>query len=656
MRRFILPLILPVFGFFAVPSQATAAGLACGDLPAIFGALQQQHYSHPRLDDGLKQRAVVQFLEILDPSKTALLESEVQQLKSELPRAFATFRGGDCSTLSQVLERLIKRAEQDQAFAAQFLGESYALDEKAELLVDPRKRGYAKSEAQRRQWLEAFLHFQIANYLTSGQTLPQARKQLIHRYELRTKRLVERQKKGDLPGYFADAFAQALDPHSSYMSADTLANFQIQMRLSLEGIGAALSAPDGFVVIESLVPGGAAEKSGKLRPKDKIIAVAQRDEPPVSTIDMELDEVVKMIRGAKGTEVTLTILREADDTRTFQLTLVRDKIDVKSQAAKIDYQTRKVDDRTLTIGVLELPSFYGGDGDRDSYRDVKKLVQEAQQKRVDALVLDLSKNGGGLLENAVKISGLFIKRGAVVGTRDMAHRMQVLDDEDPAVHYNGPLIVLTSPVSASASEILAGALQDYGRAIIVGSARTFGKGSVQTVLPLSPELGAIKVTVAMFFLPGGASTQQRGVPADVRVPTQFDAAEISEASLDNSLPPQTVPPFLSGDANDQGASHWERVSPTMITELAQRSKARSARDPGFAKLKEKLESTGGVVKISELRKKSNNKGDKKKAADAEEDETKTFDALLQREAVDIAADAVAVARQRPGLRTFGKAR
>jgi carboxyl-terminal processing protease len=624
--------------------DARAAGLSCTELPAIFAAFQQAHYSRPKLDDGLKQRAVAQFIDLLDAPKTTLLESEAEGLKSSLPKAFASFRSGDCAPLEATLDKVISRAEQDQAFVTKFLDDSYKLDEKAELVLDPDKRGRAKTEDERRERLKAFVHFQISNYLTSGMLLPAAKKQLTHRYELSTKRLKDRKKKGEVPAYFADAFAQALDPHSSYMSADTLTNFQIQMRLSLEGIGATLSSQDGFITVESLVPGGSADKNGKIRAKDKIIAVQQKGENPVPTIDMELDEVVKMIRGPKGTEVTLTILREGDQSRTFQVTIVRDKIDVKSQAAKIDYQTRKVGDKSLTIGVLELPSFYGGDGGRSSYQDVKNLLIEAKAKQVDGIVLDLSKNGGGLLEDAVRISGLFLKRGAVVGTRDATQRVQTLEDEDPSVVYAGPLVVLTSPVSASASEILAGALQDYHRAVIVGSAKTFGKGSVQTIMPLTPELGAIKVTVAMFFLPGGASTQQRGVPADVLVPTLYDGADLNEGKLENALPPQTVPAFLSSDANADGAARWQPVSKPEVSTLGEKSKARRERDVGFAKLKTKIETlkSSGVVKIAELRKKGE---DKKK--DDDENEIKTLEAVVQSEAVNVAADAAAFSRSGP---------
>jgi carboxyl-terminal processing protease len=393
------------------------------------------------------------------------------------------------------------------------------------------------------------------------------------------------------------------------MPPDELTDFEIALKLSLEGIGAVLTSDDGFTVIQSLVPGGQAAKTGQLRPKDKIIAVAQENEAPVPTIDMDLSDVVKMIRGKKGTRVSLTVLREGKTTSTFIVSIVRDKIDVSSQAAKITYQTHKVGERTVKLGILELPSFYGGErGGRSSYEDVKRLLAEARAQKVDGIVLDLSRNGGGLLDDAVRISGLFIKRGAVVGTKSADGKLSVLDDTDANVEWAGPLVVVISHASASASEIVAGALHDYHRAIIVGSEKTFGKGTVQVVVPMPSEIGAIRVTTGMFFLPGGDSTQLKGVPSDVAVPSVFDGFNLGEDKLEYALPAQSVPSFVSTAANGNGGDdHWEPVPQAIVASLAERSKARVAAEPAFAKIREQLQDLAknkDPVHLGDLRKRS----------------------------------------------------
>ncbi len=631
-------ILISVISLASVPVQATELG--CQNLNSIFQAFGQRHFLHPTMDGPLAEKTAVQFVKQLDPSKMTLLEAEAAQIKAAAASLFEDIRRGDCTALDKAYATLVARAEDDYKFAQRYLGDGYKLDESVEMVVDPDKRGYAKTADERTKRLKESMHFNISNYLTAGLALPQAKKNLVHRYELIVKRLNERQKKGAVVSMFAEAFAQALDPHSDYMPADELANFQIQLSLSLEGIGAVLSSQDGFTTIESLVPGGQADKTGKLRPKDKIIAVQQKGEEPVPTIDMGLDEVVKMIRGPKGSTVTLTLLRDSEKARTFTQAIVRDKIDVSSQAAKIDYKTKKIGDKTTTVGVIDLPSFYGGEQNgRWSYKDVKALIDQAKSKKVDALVLDLTRNGGGLLEEAVRISGLFIKRGAVVGAQDSGGRFQVLEDEDDSVAWAGPLVVLTSPISASASEILAGALQDYHRAIIVGGTRSFGKGTVQSVIPLARELGAIKVTEGMFFLPGGESTQQRGVPADIPLPTLYESAELSEAKLDNALPPRSVKAFLSSTANGDRESHFQPVSATEVQQLAEKSKARVTADPAFAKVKAKIEELRGkgVVKLAELRKKKDSGG-------KEEDQIKTLEAVVVDEAVNIVVDALSYIR------------
>lgn len=601
-----LPLVLlaaPLLAGFQGPPQ-----LECSDLPRLLGTMEVGHYARESIAPLVETRAVAQYLKLLDPTKTVFLASEVEGFTKTLPQLFVTMRDGSCKPLEDVAALTVVRAKEDEALARQLLNDKYQLDESVELELDVKKRGYPKDAAERKARVTKLIHFQISNQLLTGADLATAKKRVLHRYELATMRVSERREPADLPELFAEAFAVSLDPHSSFFSAKALADFRIHMRLSLEGIGAVLRSEDGFTTIQSIVPGGAADKDGRLRPKDKIVSVAQPGEEPVSTIDMDLTDVVQMIRGKKGTTVNLTVMRDGKDSRTFDVSIVRDKVDVAEQAAKITYETRTVGKKTYTIGVLDLPSFYGGEGGRSALEDVHDLLVEAKKKKVDALVLDLSENGGGLLEYAVKISGLFMQTGAVVATKSSDGDVEVLADDDDDTLYNGPLVVLVSPVSASASEILAGALQDYGRAVIAGGEHSFGKGTVQQLQSLPGGKGGMKLTMGMFFRPSGSSTQQVGVRSDVVIPSVLDGYDIAEADLDYSLPPQSIPPFLSTTANaSNSAERFRPVTGQDVVKLSAQSKKRVAKDATLQQIVKDIaedKKDEGTVRLGDLRKKA----------------------------------------------------
>jgi carboxyl-terminal processing protease len=337
--------------------------------------------------------------------------------------------------------------------------------------------------------------------------------------------------------------------------------------------------------------------------------------------------------------VTLTILRQAEHTERFNVTITRDKIDIKEQEAKIAYETRTADGRKYNFGVIDLPSFYGDENEKKScYEDVKNLLAEARRQHVDGIVLDLSRNGGGLLKEAVRLTGLFLGTGGIVATKDSREqvtifangaaasgtlgderKMMTFPAEDPGALYTGPLVVLTSRLSASASEIVAGALKDYHRAVIVGSDHTFGKGSVQRLTPLPRGLGGMKVTSEMYFLPGGKSTQKIGVEANVSLPVWFSLEDIGETGLDYPLPAQAITPFLGKSGNT--VPLWKPLAQPMLTELAARSKVRVAKDAKFAEIlknnKEAAEKRG-VIRLIDLRKETaKENGGKKKETPTE---------------------------------------
>jgi carboxyl-terminal processing protease len=602
-------------------SQAASANsLQCVYLPKLVDLFLKHHYQYESLNDDLRNHTTEQFIRRLDTLKTFLLQEDVDRIRKELPPLFDAAKKNNCETLNSISQLVQTRAKESEDFVRQFLGPKYTLDEKVELNLDPKNRAYPKNQDEKKALLGKIVHFEISSLLLADIKLAEAKKRMIHRYELITKRFKDR-KMSDLVEEVVGAFAVGLDPHTSYLSWDDMQDFQIQMQLSLEGIGASLSSQDGFVVIEALIPGGSADRAGQLEPKDKIIMVGQEGKDSVSVIDMPLREVVKLIRGKKGTKVRLTILRQQEKTESFETTIVRDKIDIKEQAAKVVYQTRKgKDGKDLNLAIIDLPSFYGGGdaGSRVASVDIRKLLKEAVDKKVDGIVLDVSRNGGGLLEEAVKISGFFIRTGGVVATNGQDRKVDVLTDPDEDVVFSGPLVLLTSRISASASEILAGALKDYKRAVIVGGDHTFGKGTVQSVNGLPPGLGAVKVTVGQFFLPGGQSTQQLGVSSHVVLPSVFDNDDIGEKTLDYSLPPNSVKPFVSAEANgSEGEKHWRPIEDKIVSQLASQSQTRVSAEPKFADIKKKIDERAknkGNVKLAEIRKKyrEENKADKKK--------------------------------------------
>ncbi len=587
------------------PQRADAA-LTCGDIPDLTTFFFQKHITAHQIDDAIRQRTVETYVKRLDPQRILYLEAERAELQQSLLGLFLETRSGDCSRLRRVHQEVVGRNREVEGFVRGFVArDDYVLDEEAVLQLDPDERGSPATKEERDDLLRTLVHFQVSNYLEAGETLDEAKRRLVHRYELLTKRVTE-QSREDLYASFLDAFAGALDPHSSYLSAHVWEDFQIQMELSLEGIGVALSERDGYAVVENVIPGGATDRIGALEPGDRIIAVADKGKEPVDIIDMALRDVVRLIRGRKGTEVQLTILRQGEKTERFNVLIERDQIDLEQQAAKLRIEEVERGGRTLKLGVLDLPSFYGGDRDpakRLGSRDVRRLLAKAKREKIDGLVLDLSRNGGGLLEDAVTISGFFIREGGVVAVRDGGERSRILPDPDSSVLYDGPLVVLTSRISASASEILAGALKDYRRAVIVGDDHTFGKGTVQSLFPLRPGLGALKVTTGLFFRPGGRSTQHSGVAAHVSMPSLFATDEFGERALPHSLRAPVIEAFTTEEARGRGDSAWKPLDDGVVRELARRSQERQAKNEFFDEVRDELakrEEDDGVVRLSEL--------------------------------------------------------
>ena len=635
-------------------SAAFSAGLVCPMIDKISQVFLSQHILYNSMNETLESHLVDQYTKRLDGAKIYLQKKDMDDVKKKMKGITAQVRGNKCSVLNDVQELLVKRVEERVAFAKSTMeAKNFKFDKTVELKLDPDTREYAKSKAELDKFHRKYLMFQLSNYLATGVDEKEARQQVVRNYERILKRVKEI-KQDDLYASYLDAYGRALDPHSSYFSLDGYEDFEIQMGLELQGIGATLSSQDGFTVVEQLIEGGAAKLSGLVQPQDKIVAVGQfkangETDEMKNVVEMDLRDVVKMIRGPKGTKVRLTLLRKSPEGKErITVTLLRDKIKLEDEAAALSWQERELGGVKKKVAVVNLPSFYADAkrGGRSSASDMKKLMAEAKKGGADAMVLDLSGNGGGSLDDAVRIAGLFFKTGNVVkqSSRDGGSEL-ALADTDPNVDWDGPLVVLTSRVSASASEIVAGTLKDYGRAVIVGGDHTFGKGSVQSVVPLPGGLGAVKVTVGMFFTAGGKSTQHRGVAGDVVLPGAFSTDEFGERSLDYSLPPKEIKNFTSADAYvTEGAGAWKKVTAANIENLRKASEMRVSKNAEFQKIiaeNKKLKVKGKVIKLSE-----NLKDAKEKKDEAEQKKNLSKDArtveYLKRpdiqEAINVVAD------------------
>jgi carboxyl-terminal processing protease len=611
------------------------ASLECRYVYPIEQGFLANHVKYSNLDKELEGRVFDQYLKRVDSAKIYLTQADVEEVKKIMTGQFKKSQDQDCTFLGKVQDILIQRVKERAEFAKTFLGKDYKFDPKTEFVYDPDKKPWPKTKDEANEFLKKYVHFQVSNYLATDMKLPEAKKAVVKNYDRAVKRTVETSQNEIYAGYL-DSFARSLDPHSSYMSRDIWEDFRISMELKLQGIGATLSSQDGFTIVEALVPGGAAARSGQIEPQDKIIAVGQADAALENVIDMDLKDVVKKIRGPKGTKVHLSILRShPDGKKRLDVMLTRDEVKLEDEAASITYVDKDLNGQKKKIGIINLPSFYAEShrGGRTCADDMKKLVKQARDNKVDGMVLDLSNNGGGSLDDAVRVAGLFFKTGNVVkqSSKNEGHSEIVFADTDSTVDWPGPMVVLTSRISASASEIVAGTLQDYKRAVIVGGDHTFGKGSVQTVRGVPNDLGAVKVTIGMFFIPGGNSTQHRGVEADVVLPGPFSTEDIGEKSLDYSLPPKKIDNFVSESAYvKEGEGTWNPIKSDWVKTLKDKSHARVDKNEEFKKIIEdlaKAKERGKIIKVSDVlkdkekiekeKKKSKNRYAKKEEKDKE---------------------------------------
>jgi len=562
------------------------------------GFLEHSQLAHHPLDTELAGKFLDRYLDDLDASRSLLLQPDIKDFAAyRATLAEAIHRDGDTSAAHAIFARYLERLEQRVAYVTELLRtakfdftghDAFTFDrEHAE-----RPRDLPSAQKLWRQQVRAeYLQEKLA-----GKEPDQIVRALLRRraHQLATMKALHG---SEVLEMYLNALAHVYDPHTDYLGHEQMETLTIAMNLSLFGIGAALESDDGYCKIHQLLPGGPALRSGQLKPGDRIVAVAQSSEEPVDVTNMPLTRTVELIRGPKGTTVRLTILPAgaADGSLAKTVSLVRDEIKLEDQQAKariLDVPAEK--GRTLRLGVIDLPSFYADMGGRkgaeprSATADVARLLTKLRTERVRGVVLDLRGNGGGSLEEAISLTGLFIRQGPVVQTRGLEGEVEVGSDTDATVQYDGPLVVLTSRFSASASEILVGALQDYGRAVVVGDSSTFGKGTVQSILPLGRMMdkagfahgydpGALKVTLSKFYRPNGASTQLRGVASDIVLPSPSDLSDVNESALKDPLPWDAVPAVPHEQLN--------RVQPYLGT-LRERSRHRVDTEKAFTYLAE----------------------------------------------------------------------
>jgi carboxyl-terminal processing protease len=566
--------------------------LDCKEVSKLTDFYFKMHYSFDQFDDELSGRTLDNFIKVWDSQKLYFYASDIDEFRKVYGKKFDDIiPNSDCTGIDFIMNRYSQRFMERQAFIKKAIAMKHDFTVDEYLEVDRKSMNYAKSSEELDERWRKRVKLQILDLKPSVPTIEKIREKLVKRYELLVKRHNELTK-DNVYGAYLNAFAMALDPHTSYMPPDDVEDFRIRTRLSLEGIGASLRSEDGYTIVANLVKGGAAEKGGILKENDKIIAVGQGDSEAVDVVDWDLQEVVKKIRGPRGTTVKLTVLRESpEETKKIIIPIVREKIQlVEQQASSKTYNVETNASgakETLKVGVITLPSFYiDFEGKhrklkdyRSSARDTAREIERLKRDKVDAIILDLRNNGGGGLEESVDVAGLFFDKGPVVQQKFQSSRVEVLSDDDDFTHYKGPLLVLINRNSASASEIVAGAIQDYGRGLIVGDSHTFGKGTVQNLNDVPGNLGAVKVTVAKYYRPSGKTTQIKGVDADIRLPSIMDELEVGEKFYDYALPYETIKKLSHESFN--------YIKPYTKT-LADRAEKRIASNDDFKKINDEI--------------------------------------------------------------------
>nr|WP_279078374.1 carboxy terminal-processing peptidase [Hafnia alvei] len=526
----------------------------------------RSHYRQFDLNDDFSKKIFARYLNMLDYNHNVLLASDVAQFKDRETTLDDELKSGQLDTAYALFNLAQKRRFERYEYALSLLKSPMTFDGNDTIDVDRSKSPWPTSTEELNKLWAAKVKYDELNLKLAGKDWPEIQKILTKRYQFAIKRLTQ-SKSEDVFQLFMNAFAHEIDPHTNYLSPRNTEQFNTEMSLSLEGIGAVLQqTEDDYTQINSMVAGGPAAKSKSLKVGDRIVGVGQPGKPMVDVIGWRLDDVVELIKGPKGSKVRLEILPAGKGTKTRTITLTRERIRLEDRAVKMSVKT--VDGKK--VGVLDIPGFYVGLTD-----DVKVQLQTLEKQNVSSVIIDLRSNGGGALTEAVSLSGLFIPSGPVVQVRDNNGKIREDADTDGVVYYKGPLVVLVDRFSASASEIFAAAMQDYDRALIVGEP-TFGKGTVQQyrsvnriydqmLRPEWPELGSVQYTIQKFYRINGGSTQRKGVTPDIIMPTGLESIDTGESFEDNALPWDSIKAATYDKAGDV-----QKFDPVLLADHNQR--------------------------------------------------------------------------------------
>jgi len=540
--------------------------LSCTEVHLISNTFLNLSFLNQKFDDSISERTFYNFINELDRFKLYFTHSDIEALKDKyLHKLDEQIKVANCRFVDDVINIYVIQFYKRQKTIAKLIDQPFDYQKKVTIQTDIKKIIYLKNFHELTKRWEKRLHYFLLGFMQATGDLEEAKNKLKNRYKFEKQRFDRKMGLGeqksdkktplgggvytDFLNQFLNAFASSLDPHSSFFPPAPLEDFRIKTRLSFKGIGAMLTLEDELTTIKSLTPGGAAKRSGKLKPKDRIIQVGQGSAQPVNIVGWNLEDVVMLIRGKEGTEVRLTIQRKGK-TLPKPVSIIREEVKLADRRAKsyifeLIQQDKKKTDKKYRIGVLNLAFFYfdfeGYSKRKDNYlssaRDVKDALLKFNKQNIDALIFDVRTNRGGGLLAAVDIAGHFIDYGSVVQVKNRNQKVETMEDNDgQKVVYSGPLVVMVNRQAASASEIFAGAIRDYQRGVIIGDTQTFGKGTVQTVKTINEKIGAVKVTIQQYFLPAGSSTQLKGVSSDIVYPSVFDYIDIGEKYYDYTLP------------------------------------------------------------------------------------------------------------------------
>ena len=623
-----LSVLLMLFCISLFGAAKTASNLQPGQLELIgrltAKALERNHLRKLPQNSILSARIFDEYIKMLDPGKVYFTKQDIALFSKDRTRLLSLINQGELQVIFSIYRRYLARIGQYRAFVEKNIKEGISFDSNEVYRTNRKEEPYCRNDLElgelwRKRLKNDLLYYRLMQKVMEERANdPEVKADLKKRWfkkspeekvRIRMHDLynhVAQSDQMDILGIFLTAMAQVYGPHSHYSTPKQEEDFDIQFKLSLTGIGATLTNEDGYVKVVDLVPGGPADKDGRLQPEDRIIAVTQEQGEPVDIIDMSVNNAVKLIRGPAGTRVTLTVLPAAKGASALpeDITILRAKVELKENEASGELRKVKAADGTeKRIGVIKLNNFYmdfegaaRGDANyRSCTRDIRKILQKFQQDKVDAVILDLRSNSGGSLVEAISLSGLFITRGPIVQVVDALNRKDVQFDPDEGIAYGGPLVLLVSKFSASSAEILTGAMKDYRRAVVVGDSRTYGKGTVLSVTDLSRllrfvshnlEAGSLTHEMAMFFRVNGDSNQERGIKSDIVLPSFTEVMEVGEKYSENHLPWRKI---NAAAFDRKGFTGYQPLTAELIAKLNESSQQRVQKSGEWKRMQRDIE-------------------------------------------------------------------